>query len=280
MTTWDFPCSDPADISIDSWAAGSIVVSGEPTETLAVEVVPSPGSRGAGLLDEVEVDFTDGQLAIRGPRAAVFARRAGLDLTIKAPAGSSCAAKTASAGLSCVGTLSAVSMSTASGDLSAPAVTGDVRVKTASGEVTLGAAGGNLTVNTASGDVRAAQVDGDVRAHSASGGLTVGYCGGAVSGKTASGDVRLGAVVSGDIELTSASGDIEVAVVPGTGVYLDLSTLSGSVRSELTEVDGDQAAADGAAVVQISARTLSGDIRITRSATGRRDPAGLAPAGA
>jgi hypothetical protein len=270
MTTWDFPCSDPIDIAIDGWASGSIVLAGEPTDTVVVEVVPSHRSRAADLVDQVEVEFEDGQLAIRGPRAIPSWRRTGLDLTIKAPAGSSCAAKTASADLSCVGRLSGLSISTASGDLSASTVTGDVAAKSASGDLLLDQVGGDLTVQTASGDVRANQVDGTVRINSASGDVTIGYCADSVTTKTASGDVQLGGVVSGAIELNSASGDVQVAVVPGTGVYLDLSSLSGSVRSDLDEVDSADAAAPGGPAVEIRARTLSGNIHVTRANTVHR----------
>ena len=125
MTNWDFACSDPVDISVDSWGSGSIVVSGEPTSAVTVEVVPSHRRADVdGLLDQVQVAFEDGQLYIRGPRVATFRRKQGLDLTIKAPAGSSCAAKTVSADLSCVGEISAVSLQTASGDLTAASVGG------------------------------------------------------------------------------------------------------------------------------------------------------------
>src|SRR5215469_12892413 len=111
MTKWDFPCSDPVDISIEAWASGSIAVSGEPTDTVIVEVEPSRrSSRAADLLDDVQVAFEDGQLYIRGPRGVMFRPRTGLDLTIKVPVGSSCAAKTASADLSSVGVMSALSL--------------------------------------------------------------------------------------------------------------------------------------------------------------------------
>ena len=71
MTNWDFPAADPVDISIDSWGSGSIVVAGEPTSTIAVEVVPSHRSADvADLLAQVQVAFDDGQLSIRGPGSA------------------------------------------------------------------------------------------------------------------------------------------------------------------------------------------------------------------
>jgi DUF4097 and DUF4098 domain-containing protein YvlB len=250
------------------------VLAGEPTDKVVVEVIPSHRSRAAELLDQVVVQFDDGQLAIRGPQAISSWRRSGLDLTIKAPAGSSCAARTVSADLSCVGTLSSLSVNTASGDLTASSVTGDVTTRSASGDLLLDQVGGDLTVHTASGDVRATQVDGTVRVSSASGDVAIGYCAGSVTTKTASGDVQLGAVVSGAMELNSASGDVEVAVVPGTGVYLELSSLTGSVRSDLDEVDSAEATGSGGPTVEIRARTMSGDIHVVRAAVDRRGDGG------
>jgi hypothetical protein len=275
MTKWDFPCSDPVDISIDSWASGSITISGEPTDTVLVEVVPSGGGRAADLLNDVRVVFEDGQLYIRGPRGLSFRPRTGLDLTIKAPAGSSCAAKTASADLSCLGVMSALLMNTASGHLTAPSVTGDVTVRSASGDILLDKVGGDLTVHTASADTQVRHVTGAVRISSASGDVTIGHCGGPVTARTASGDVRLDGVASGLVQLNSATGDMWVAVVPGIGVYLDLSSLSGGVRSDLDEVDGRDS--DANAVVEIRARTMSGGIRITKAGADRTDSAAPEP---
>ena len=187
MSTWDFTCSDPVDISIESWGSGSIVVSGEPTSTVAVEVVPSSlGADVDDLLAQVQVGFDDGQLYIRGPRLGAFHRRRGLDLTIKAPEGSSCAAKTASADLSCVGDLSALIMHTASGDTTAASVSGDVRVQSASGDVLLDRTGGDVAIRTASGDVNASRVGGNARISTASGDVAIGYCASSVTAQTAS----------------------------------------------------------------------------------------------
>jgi Putative adhesin len=262
MTNWDFPCTDPVDISIDSWGSGSIAVSGEPTSRISVEVLPSGRSADADdLLGEVQVSFEDGQLYVHGPRAASFRRKRGLDLTIMAPSGSSCAARTASADVACVGELSGLSVHTASGDVTAAAITGDVTIQSASGDALLNEVGGDLAVTTASGDVQATRVDGDTRVNTASGDVAIGYCAGSVSAHTASGDLELRCVASGDVQLMSASGDMQVGVVPGIGVYLDLASTSGSVRSELDASDGDISAA----TVQLKCRTLSGDIRIFKA---------------
>lgn len=270
MTNWDFPCSDPVDISIDSWASGSIVVAGEATAEVTVEVLPTRKNGGiADLIAQVQVSFDDGQLYVRGPRLGSFRFNKGLDLIIKAPAGSSCAAKTASADLSCLGELSALAVHTASGDVTAALITGDVTVQSASGDVLLHKTGGNLTVQTASGDVQASQIDGDARLNSASGDIAIGACSGSIAAHTTSGDIEIGALAAGRVELASTSGDIEVAVVPGLGVYLDLASTSGGIRSDLEPGDGD----DSDAAVEIKCRSLSGDIRIRKARPGQR-PAG------
>ncbi len=266
MTSWDFASADPVDISIDNWGSGSIVVAGEPTSTVTVEVVPS--HRGADideLLDQVRVSFEDGQLYIHGPRGTTFRRKRGLDLTIRAPEGSSCAAKTVSADLSCVGELSAVSLQTASGDLTAASVGDELTVRSASGDVLLDKVGGTISIHTASGDVQATSVDGDVRINTASGDIKIGSCGGPVAIHTASGDVELSAVGAGRVELVSVSGDLEIGVAPGFGVYMDLASNSGDIRSELDASDGSEPDDESAAALEISCRTLSGDIRITKA---------------
>jgi DUF4097 and DUF4098 domain-containing protein YvlB len=267
MTTWDFASSDPIDISISHWTSGSIVVSGEPTSSVVVEVVPS--HRHSELIEQVQVTFEDGQLYVQGPRVPTFRRWQGLDLTIKAPAGSTCSARTVSADLSCVGDISAVSLHTASGNLTAGSI-GDVAMRSASGDVLLDRVGGTLFVHTASGDVSAARTDGEVRINSASGDVAIGYCAGPIAAHTASGDVKLRSVAAGRVELASASGDLAVAVMPGLGVYLDLVSHSGDIRSELdasdaSDYEGDAAAATPETALRIMCRTTSGDINITRS---------------
>lgn len=266
MTHWDFACSDPVDISIDSWASGGIVVSGEPTATIAVDIVPSHrNAEAAELARQVEVSFEDGQLAIRGPQLSSFRRRRGLELTVKAPSGSTCSARTASADVTCVGDVSGLSVRTASGDVTAPAVSGDVTVQSASGDVLLDTVGGEMTISTASGDIRARQADGAAKINTASGDVTLGYCAGDITVSTASGDIDLEAVAEGTVELRSVSGDLSVGVVPGIGVYLDLSSTSGSLHNGLDAAGEDEHSAPSDASVQISCRSLSGDIRVHKA---------------
>jgi DUF4097 and DUF4098 domain-containing protein YvlB len=269
MTTWEFPCSEPATLSIGSWHAGSVAVSGEDTDTIYVEVVPSQrGSNSDSLLADVRVSFANGRLSVTGPRFDSFRRRKGLDLTIKAPAGSDCEAHTASADVSCVGRLGALKVHTASGDVTAVAVTGPVEVQTASGDVFVGQAEADVRINSASGDVQVAHARGEVRASTVSGDLAIGDCGGPLVAQTTSGDIDVKELSAGRAELSSLSGDVEVRVTPGIGVYLELASTSGTVRSDLDEDFGDDAGAPPQAALEIKCRTLSGDIRIAKAAAG------------
>jgi DUF4097 and DUF4098 domain-containing protein YvlB len=260
MTTWEFPCSEPVDISISSWPSGSVAVAGEPTPAITVEVIPSRGGWVSDLLDEVTVGFEDGKLTITGPRHSGLGRRKALDLTVKAPAGSRCEARTASADVACVGEFGELVVQTASGDITAATVTGDANLRTASGDVMADRVGGAATVSTASGDVQLARVDGETTVNSASGDVRVGDCG-PITVSTASGDVDVRALSAGNADLTSMSGDVRVGVTPGTGVYLDLATTTGDVRNGLDEADESEAQAS----IEIKCRTISGDIKVTKA---------------
>jgi DUF4097 and DUF4098 domain-containing protein YvlB len=264
MTNWEFPCSGPAAMSIRSWASGSVAISGEQTDVITVQVVPS--HRGANvddLLAEVQVSFDDGQLVIAGPQSSSFRRKTGLDLTIKAPTGSDCEVHTASADVACVGELGALTLDTASGDITAASASGPVMVKTASGDVFIDRADADVRVTSASGDARVAHVRGELQIRAASGDLTIGECGGSVTAHTASGDIDIKEISGGRADLEAMSGDVTITVAPGMGVYLDLSSLSGSVRSDLDETDGG-AEEDQETSLEIKCRTISGDIRIRK----------------
>ena len=86
---------------------------------------------------------------------------------------------------------------------------------------------------------------------------------GDVSISTASGDVTVGAASGGAVQIKTVSGDVSVGVVPGLRVWLDLSSVSGRMGSELAD-DGD--AGDGPAELSLTLRSVSGDMRIHRTA--------------
>jgi hypothetical protein len=233
MASWEFPAAEPVEAEIRV-ASGSVTVLAEPTATVTVGISPDiAGTR-------VELDGR--RLTIDAPKKSSLWRSESFDVTVTVPQGSSCTADTASADVRCHGRLRDVTLVTASGDVAAGHVTGTAEVRTASGGVWLDECGA-ARVTSASGDV------------------TIGAAGADVLVRTASGDATLRAVSRGRIEVNTASGDITVAVTPGTGVQFDLSTLSGQASSDLQPADPS-----GAAELTLTCRSISGDVRVIRAA--------------
>ena len=256
MSHWDFPGSDPIDVSVDL-ASGRVTVDAGPVSATTVDVAPSRFSRNAEkLIDEFRVAFDHGRLEVAGPRrTGLFRGHAAFDVTITLPEGSHCRARTASA------------------DITAARVTGHLQAETSSGDVRLDETG-TAEIRTASGDVRLTWARDDVSVRTASGDVTVANAAGDVAATTASGDFRLASVARGSTEVSTASGDVIIGVNPGVGVYLDLSSATGSVTSQLDETGPSDDIALG-----VRCRTASGDIRIIRAAAAEPAPArGGAPA--
>jgi hypothetical protein len=236
MTSWEFPVQGPVDLQVRI-PAGSVRVLAVPTQTATVALDASDR-----LIAATRVEFDHGTLSVVAPDRLALGSNAAVDVTVEVPENSSCAAHTASADVSCTGELSGLDVHTASGDVSAERVSGLARVATASGDVHVGEAA-EANVETASGDVRIER---------ASGVVTV---------RTASGDVWIAETTGRRAEVKSASGDIGVGVAPGIGVYLDLSSLSGTVSSEL-----EPAEESGGADITVQCRTISGDVQVIRAA--------------
>jgi len=242
MTSWEFPAHDPVDLQIRI-PSGGITVEAGPAQTATVTLNPDrPGDRGEKLLTATRVEFDHGALSVIAPPAHGLDRSGGLEAVIQVPENSSCLVNTAAADVRCTGPLSALDIRTASGDVTAEQVTGRAQITTASGDVHVGQAA-ELTVETASGDVSAGRVGGEI---------TV---------RTASGDVEIGSASGPNADIRATSGDIGIAVTPGIGIYLDISTLSGTVRSELEPSEGGDRAD-----MTLTCRTISGDVQITRAA--------------
>jgi hypothetical protein len=84
-----------------------------------------------------------------------------------------------------------------------------------------------------------------------------------VTANTVSGDQHHDAVVQGRVAAHSVSGDVVIGVRRGSRAWLDCTTVSGETSSEL-ELTPDAPDGDGP-LVEIRAKTVSGDIRITRA---------------
>jgi Putative adhesin len=193
--------------------------------------------RGDGY--EVLIDVGQG----RG--GGLFRRNGDYRVRVSAPHGATVRARLASADISGHGRYAEIDIKVASGDVEFEKV-GEASVDTASGDVQLDRVG-TAKVNSASGDVQI--VD-------AADGAEI---------NTASGDVEILSVVAGEVRANSASGDIEVGIAKGSRLWVDAQTLSGDTSSELDLESGDTIEADEGPLVELKARSMSGDITVKRA---------------
>jgi hypothetical protein len=261
----EFELNGPITLCVRIGGGGAEIVAEERTNA-SVEVVPhdsSDSAREAAANTRVELhgdtlvvqapEWT-GWMFRRGPRVRVFAR-VPLDTTL--------AVKVSSADIRATGRYAAGSVGAASGDVYVEHLAGTASVNTASGDIRLDRVDGQLGIVSASGDVEIGRIGGDLDVKCASGDIEVAEAGASVRAKSASGDIGIGVAQRGAVRVHSASGDVRVGVATGTGVWLDLSSTSGAVHSDLTT--DATAAQGGTAELTVQVRTISGDIDVVRA---------------
>jgi hypothetical protein len=261
----EFDTPRPITLAVDL-PAGSVEVFAEPRETANVEVDPyddREASREAAANARVQV--TGDRLTIAAPEQAGWLWRRGGRLRVRAhvPQDSALQLTLASADANCRGRLRSAQVRTASGDVTVEEVADDATAKSASGDLLFERVGGELRADSASGDIVIGRVGGAATVGSASGRVEIGDAGGSVAIRTASGDVDLRCAHRGEVRVQSASGDVTVGVAAGTGVWLDLGTMSGTTHSELAvnETGTPPAPAD----LMVTVRTMSGDVEVVRA---------------
>jgi hypothetical protein len=191
----------------------------------------------------------------------LFSRSAKVGVRIRCPHDAALDCNTASADVRATGRLRQVAVKTASGDVELAHV-GDLSVTSASGDVRVEELQGGGRVNTVSGDAEIRGVRSSLAANTVSGDVDLGSVDDDVSVQSVSGDQRVRALHVGELKLTSVSGDVEVGVVPGTRLFVDASSTSGEVQSELdvgSEPEGDGTEAS------LRVKTVSGDIALVRA---------------
>jgi hypothetical protein len=196
-----------------------------------------------------------------------------LRLRISCPKGASIDARTKSGDLQARGEYGIVDFKTASGDAYVDA-SADAFFKSASGDVHVDTVDGTLDVKSVSGDVHVGSVARDATLQNVSGDVYIADAAGSIRASTVSGDQRYAAVVRGRLELRAVSGDIGVAIRRGSRVFIDANTVSGSTSSEFDLSDApaapaapvaDAAPVGDAPLVEVYAKTVSGDVRLERA---------------
>jgi len=218
---------------------------------------------------EARVELTDRrdghEVAVTLPRQTAFRGRRGarVGVTVRCPRGSDLALRTDSASLDATGPLGAVDVKTASGEVSLEDAA-SLAVETASGDVRVRDVTRTLDLRTASGDAAIRRCGGPLSAKLVSGNLSVGDAAAGVAVTTVSGDLRVEAAGGGAIRVQSVSGDVELAIKPGQRLYVDASSVSGTMSSELG-LDQAPPAGSTEPVRELRVRTVSGDLKIVRA---------------
>jgi hypothetical protein len=235
MSTTTFPLAGPINLLV-RLGRGSLTIRAEDDCT---EAAVSITAEAEDLVESISVELRGPTLSVIAPRSAARfdrsrftgsgrRRRAGVDVSITVPSGTAVKLTTATAGVRLTGRC------------------------------------GGADIAVGSSSVVLDHVDGDLRLRLGHGDATVGQVSGSVVLRAAAGDASIGAV-HGEVDLASGSGRLEIGLPTGQRARLDITTGSGSVRSELP-VDAAPTGDGAQPVITVRARTGSGDIRLFRAA--------------
>ena len=258
-----FEVEGPVRVSVEN-AAGEVRVDGGARQA-EVEVRArrnDDASREAAA--NTRVELRDGELVVEVPRRDGwrFGREPEVLVELKVPDDSALSFTTASADVRTSGRLAEVRGRTASGDVRV-ADAASVRIETASGDLDVAEVRGEAGLKAASGDIALGHAAGPVDAAVVSGDLRVGSVDAGASLQAVSGDIELRAVATGEVEVRTVSGDVTVGVRQGSRVHVDVSTVSGDLKSDVA-LDSAPETGDGP-LVDLRGRTVSGDLRVRRA---------------
>ncbi|MFI1988701.1 DUF4097 family beta strand repeat-containing protein [Actinoplanes sp. NPDC020271] len=266
---YQFDRTEPVTLSLRA-SAGTVEIHAGPHESVQVEVVPLGDDPAAAQAAENTRVALDGDTLIVAAPASdrrFWRRTPALRITVRLPEGSSVAGDSASAEVRTSGLFRHVHLTLASASARISDLLGDLRLSSASGDLSAGRVGGSAQLKSASGRVDVADVTGDVMVGTASGDVVIASGAGSLDASTASGRITVGSLVTGRARVRTASGDVAVGVAPGTGVWLDLNTVSGRT---VTDLASHSDTAPPSAGLEVRVRTVSGNIHVHRATAADR----------
>ena len=268
----------PGDVSVEvNVPSGRVTIGTTDEPRTQVDVVPI-GRTGQDAVEQVRVSHDD-----RGDRHVITIEQRNriewgplqiswggdIEVRVSCPEGTALELNGASTDFKAEGSYGRVSARTASGDIRLGEVEGKLEVKTASGDVNVDRVQADAaTINTVSGDVEIDEVQADLALRTISGDVTVGVIRGPITLSTTSGDARLRSLEAGDLRLQTVSGDARIGIASGTRIWIDASSVSGDMSSEL-EMGSDAPEGEGeesGELVPVHVKTVSGDVAIVRAA--------------
>jgi DUF4097 and DUF4098 domain-containing protein YvlB len=269
MSSYEFETHEPVDLYVEL-GKGALSVTASDTTATTVEVV----GREA---EQVQVRQDGRQISVIAPKGnrGLFGGEPSYVVSVSLPSHSNVVAKTGSADISLDGDYGAgqirsgsgdcrldtfagpLIVETGSGDIYVDDAEGDLRIKSGSGDVDVNDTGATVAVSTGSGDVQIGKTNGQAVVKTGSGDLEIGTAGDGVSMSTGSGDMKIDKAKRGKFSAKGASGDVLIGVPAGVPVWTDITTVSGSIHSDLQGAGQPEPGQD---YVELRAKTVSGDI--------------------
>ncbi len=271
MSSYEFETHEPVDLYVEL-GKGSLNVTATDTTATTVEVVGRDS-------EEVMVRQEGRQISVVSPKGnrGLFGGEPSYVVTISLPTRSNTVVKTGSADVGFDGTFGAgqirsgsgdcrlesfdgpLIVETGSGDIVLDRAGAELRVKSGSGDVDVAHAEGTLAVSTGSGDVEIGTTNGQAVVKTGSGDLEIGQASDGVTMSTGSGDMKIGSATKGKFSAKGASGDVLIGIPAGIPVWTDLTTVSGTIHSNLNGAGQPEPGQD---YVELRAKTVSGDIQL------------------
>jgi DUF4097 and DUF4098 domain-containing protein YvlB len=264
--------ADPAGLVEISNTSGSVVVTG--WDRNEVEVT---GELGDGT---ERLDFTKGDKVTR-VKVVLPSRSYNVDetsLIVKVPVGSTLSINTVSADLSAQGVRGTQRLQSVSGNVRTEASGEDIECRTVSGDVEINGSGkkGLVSITTVSGDVRANKVAGEVNGSTVSGDFTLGVGETTRSRlRSTSGDLAVTGQLAADarVDIESISGDVRLDLTGPVGAEFEVSSFNGEIRNCFgpKPVRTDEYAPgrewryrEGSGTARVRIKTLNGDVGICK----------------
>lgn len=261
--------------------AGHVTVTAEDTDRTTVELTPLNGAAEEAIAD-ARVEQQGRSIVVDLPRhrLGLFRQGPSIGVAITCPKGSALDVRADSSDVRATGTFTEVLVTTGSGDIDVDDVTGTAKLKagsgsikagrvdeelvvtTGSGEITVDRSGRHAILSVGSGDIVVRELAGEMVTKTGSGDVEVDRLGGSLLTKTGSGDLTVRRAASGSVRANGASGNISIGIEEGTAAWLDVSTVSGRVSQELGESGAPR---DGQQRLEVTAHTVSGNLRVHRS---------------
>ena len=257
----------PGDVTVElQIASGDVSIHATDTEQTSIEISGYDKSMPPQITCEPQGDGYRVTIEHRSKRGWGFSFGRGPSFEVTVPSGTRLDGATGSAELEVRGALGSLAFRTGSGDVEFDEVAGDVQISCASGDVSGRTIGGHFSFKGASGDLDIGSIGGGALIRNASGDVSVRRLDGPSTITIGSGDVELREVGAGTVSVRAISGDVQIGVRPGMGIWMDVSSTSGDVHSGL-DPSPSREGSETDPQLELTVNTVSGDVEIERVAT-------------